>query len=95
MDANSMAQIGSIQKNEKVGRRIPKAGVKRRLGIRPTVRGVAINPVDHPHGGGEGRSSGGRPSVTPWGKLTKGKPTRLKPWGPWVVTPRPRAYKKK
>lgn len=49
-----------------------KAGQNRWLGIRPTVRGVAMNPVDHPHGGGEGKSSGGRPSVSPWGKLTKG-----------------------
>lgn len=52
-----------------------KAGRKRWLGVRPNVRGVAINPVDHPHGGGEGRTSGGRPSVTPWGKPTKGQPT--------------------
>lgn len=52
-----------------------KAGRKRWYGIRPTVRGVAINPVDHPHGGGEGKTSGGRPSVTPWGKCTKGQPT--------------------
>lgn len=52
-----------------------KAGVNRLLGIRPTVRGVAMNPVDHPHGGGEGKTSGGRCSVSPWGKLTKGKPT--------------------
>ncbi len=49
-----------------------KAGQNRWLGIRPTVRGVAMNPVDHPHGGGEGKSSGGRPSVSPWGQLTKG-----------------------
>lgn len=52
------------------------AGRIRHLGWRPKVRGVAINPVDHPHGGGEGRTSGGRPSVTPWGKPTKGQPTR-------------------
>lgn len=51
------------------------AGRSRHLGKRPTVRGVAMNPVDHPHGGGEGKSSGGRPSVTPWGKPAKGKPT--------------------
>lgn len=44
---------------------------------RPIVRGVAMNPIDHPHGGGEGKTSGGRPSVTPWGFLTKGYPTRL------------------
>ena len=53
-----------------------KAGRKRWLGIRPTVRGVAMNPVDHPHGGGEGRTSGGRHPVTPWGKPTKGHKTR-------------------
>jgi large subunit ribosomal protein L2 len=52
-----------------------KAGRSRWLNKRPTVRGVAMNPIDHPHGGGEGRSSGGRPSVTPWGKITKGQPT--------------------
>lgn len=52
-----------------------KAGRNKWLGIRPTVRGVAMNPVDHPHGGGEGKTSGGRCSVSPWGKLTKGVPT--------------------
>jgi large subunit ribosomal protein L2 len=57
---------------------LAKAGASRWRGCRPTVRGVAMNPVDHPHGGGEGRTSGGRPSVTPWGKLTKGQPTRKK-----------------
>ena len=55
-----------------------KAGQKRWLGIRPSVRGVAMNPIDHPHGGGEGKSSGGRPSVTPYGVITKGKITRRK-----------------
>jgi len=55
-----------------------KAGINRWLGIRPTVRGVAMNPIDHPHGGGNGRTSGGRPSVTPKGKPTKGSPTRKK-----------------
>jgi len=53
-----------------------KAGDSRHQGRRPIVRGVAMNPVDHPHGGGEGKTSGGRPSVSPWGKLTKGKKTR-------------------
>lgn len=60
------------QKNIKLG----KAGRSRWLGRRPTVRGVAMNPVDHPHGGGEGKTSGGRHPVTPWGKPTKGKKTR-------------------
>lgn len=55
-----------------------KAGRARWLNKRPSVRGVAMNPVDHPHGGGEGKTSGGRPSVTPWGKLTKGQPTAKK-----------------
>jgi len=53
-----------------------KAGINRLLNKRPKVRGVAMNPVDHPHGGGEGKTKGGRPSVSPWGKLTKGVPTR-------------------
>jgi large subunit ribosomal protein L2 len=52
-----------------------KAGRSRWLGKKPTVRGVAMNPIDHPHGGGEGKTSGGRPSVTPWGRPTKGRPT--------------------
>jgi len=58
-----------------------KAGTNRWLGRRPSVRGVAMNPVDHPHGGGEGRTSGGRPSVTPNGRCTKGSPTRKKKIG--------------
>jgi large subunit ribosomal protein L2 len=58
--------------------KIGKAGRSRWLNKRPVVRGVAKNPVDHPHGGGEGKTSGGRPSVTPQGKITKGKPTRKK-----------------
>lgn len=57
---------------------IGKAGKSRWLNKRPTVRGVAMNPIDHPHGGGEGKTSGGRPSVTPWGKPTKGQKTRSK-----------------
>src|ERR687898_663468 len=55
-----------------------KAGRKRHLGIRPTVRGTVMNPVDHPHGGGEGKSTPGRSPVTPWGKITQGSPTRKK-----------------
>jgi large subunit ribosomal protein L2 len=58
--------------------KLGKAGRSRWLNKRPSVRGVAKNPVDHPHGGGEGKTSGGRPSVTPKGKITKGKPTRKK-----------------
>ena len=53
-----------------------KAGRKRHMGKRPSVRGVAMNPFDHPHGGGEGKSSGGRHPVTPWGKKTRGPKTR-------------------
>lgn len=67
------ATIGSVSLLSKNDRK--NAGFSRRKGIRPTVRGVAMNPVDHPHGGGEGRTSGGRCSVSPWGKLTKGKRT--------------------
>jgi ribosomal protein L2 len=95
MRGDLKAQIGILAKNKKVGQPIKKAGVKRRIGIRPTVRGVAINPVDHPHGGGEGKASGGRPSVTPWGKVAKGQPTRRKEWSNWVTTPRLRAWQKK
>jgi ribosomal protein L2 len=72
----SLASIGIISNGEHKTREFRKAGQKRWLGRRPIVRGVAMNPIDHPHGGGEGKSSGGRPSVTPWGKPTKGKPTR-------------------
>lgn len=64
-----------------------KAGRNRWYGIRPSVRGVAINPVDHPHGGGEGRTSGGRPSVTPWGKPTKGQSKKPKT-NPFRIVPR-------
>jgi large subunit ribosomal protein L2 len=53
-----------------------KAGRRRHMGFRPHVRGVAMNPIDHPHGGGEGRTSGGRHPVTPWGKITRGRKTR-------------------
>ena len=59
-------------------KKFKKAGQLRCLGRRPTVRGVAMNPIDHPHGGGEGKTSGGRPSVTPWGHVAKGKATSKK-----------------
>jgi large subunit ribosomal protein L2 len=71
----SCATLGSVSNEESKFINLGKAGRNRWYGRRPIVRGVAINPVDHPHGGGEGRTSGGRPSVTPWGKPTKGKPT--------------------
>ena len=70
------ATIGSVSNGDHSNRKIGKAGKKRHLGVRPTVRGVAMNPVDHPHGGGEGRTSGGRHPVTPWAVPTKGHKTR-------------------
>lgn len=70
------ATIGEVGNDQHGLRKDGKAGVKRWRGIRPTVRGVAMNPVDHPHGGGEGRSSGGRHPVSPWGVPTKGYRTR-------------------
>lgn len=70
------ATIGEVSNGEHNLRSLGKAGAKRWRGVRPTVRGVAMNPVDHPHGGGEGRTSGGRHPVTPWGVPTKGYKTR-------------------
>lgn len=74
--AECRATIGEVGNAEHSLRSLGKAGAKRWRGVRPTVRGVAMNPVDHPHGGGEGRTSGGRNPVTPWGVPTKGKKTR-------------------
>ena len=70
------ATIGEVSNAEHSLKSLGKAGAKRWLGVRPTVRGVAMNPVDHPHGGGEGRTSGGRHPVSPWGTPTKGFRTR-------------------
>lgn len=70
------AVVGEVSNSEHNLRSLGKAGAKRWRGVRPTVRGVAMNPVDHPHGGGEGRTSGGRHPVTPWGVPTKGYKTR-------------------
>ena len=70
------ATIGEVSNQEHSLRSFGKAGAKRWLGIRPTVRGVAMNPIDHPHGGGEGKTSGGRHPVSPWGVPTKGYRTR-------------------
>ena len=70
------ATIGEVGNEEHSLRQLGKAGAKRWRGIRPTVRGVAMNPVDHPHGGGEGRTAAGRHPVSPWGQHTKGKRTR-------------------
>lgn len=72
------ASLGNLSNENHKNIIIGKAGKSRGLNKRPTVRGVAMNPIDHPHGGGEGKSSGGRPSVTPWGRYTKGQPTRSK-----------------
>ena len=71
-----MATIGSVSNADHGNVKLGKAGRKRWLGVRPTVRGVVMNPVDHPHGGGEGRTSGGRHPVSPWGKGAKGTKTR-------------------
>ncbi|MCC5845714.1 MAG: 50S ribosomal protein L2 [Verrucomicrobia bacterium] len=70
------ATVGRVGNSEHESRSLGKAGRKRWMGIRPTVRGVAMNPVDHPMGGGEGRTSGGGHPVSPWGKITRGKKTR-------------------
>ena len=70
------ATVGEVGHGEHNLRKLGKAGAKRWRGVRPTVRGVAMNPVDHPHGGGEGRTSGGRHPVSPWGTPTKGYKTR-------------------
>jgi large subunit ribosomal protein L2 len=70
------ATLGEVGNSEHSLRQLGKAGASRWRGVRPTVRGVVMNPVDHPHGGGEGRTSGGRHPVTPWGVPTKGYKTR-------------------
>jgi large subunit ribosomal protein L2 len=85
------ATIGKVSINLDKIKKLTKAGQNRWRGIRPTVRGTAMNPIDHPHGGGQGKTSGGRCSVTPWGRLTKGKKTVLKT-NKYIVVKR---YKKK
>ncbi len=74
--ANCKASIGQVGNLDHEKRNLGKAGISRKLGIRPTVRGVSMNPVDHPLGGGEGRTSGGRHPVSPWGQPTRGFKTR-------------------
>lgn len=74
--SDCMATVGAVSNPDNSNQYLAKAGRSRWLGIRPLTRGVAKNPVDHPHGGGEGRTSGGRHPVTPWGKPTKGAKTR-------------------
>ena len=75
---DTQATLGVVSNNLHKLTSLGKAGRSRWLNRRPIVRGVAMNPVDHPHGGGEGKTSGGRPSVTPWGFPAKGRPTRKK-----------------
>jgi large subunit ribosomal protein L2 len=76
VSSECMATVGAVSNQDHLNESLGKAGRKRWMGVRPGVRGVAMNPVDHPHGGGEGRTSGGRHPVSPWGKPTKGKKTR-------------------
>jgi len=76
--AKCLATVGAVSNSDNQNINLSKAGRNRWLGKRPQVRGVAMNPVDHPHGGGEGRTSGGRHPVSPWGKPTKGARTRRK-----------------
>ena len=76
VEADCRATLGEIGNSEHMLRSLGKAGASRWRGVRPTVRGVAMNPVDHPHGGGEGKTSGGRHPVSPWGVPTKGYKTR-------------------
>lgn len=71
-----LATVGAVSNPDNMNQVLSKAGRNRWKGVRPSVRGVAMNPVDHPHGGGEGKSSGGRHPVTPWGKKTRGPKTR-------------------
>jgi large subunit ribosomal protein L2 len=86
VSADCMATIGAVSNPDQQNIVIGKAGRSRWLGRRPHVRGVAMNPIDHPHGGGEGRTSGGRHPVTPWGISTKGKKTRKnKRTNRWIV----------
>ena len=76
VESDCRATLGEVGNAEHMLRSLGKAGASRWRGVRPTVRGVAMNPVDHPHGGGEGRTSGGRHPVSPWGKPTKGAKSR-------------------
>jgi large subunit ribosomal protein L2 len=74
--SDCMATVGAVSNPDNSNQNFGKAGRMRLKGYRPKVRGVVMNPIDHPHGGGEGRTSGGRHPVTPWGKPTKGAKTR-------------------
>lgn len=90
------ATVGMVSNPDQKNRRLGKAGRNRWLGRRPVVRGSAMNPVDHPHGGGEGKSKGGRHPVTPWGVATKGKRTRHNPaTDRFIIRRRPQKRKKR
>ena len=96
VSARCMATIGAVSNPDHMNTNMGKAGRNRWAGKRPSVRGVVMNPVDHPHGGGEGRTSGGRHPVTPWGKPTKGKRTRSnKSTDKFIVRSRHLAKKKR
>ena len=90
-----MATVGAVSNPDNSNQNYGKAGRMRHKGIRPSVRGVVMNPIDHPHGGGEGRTSGGRHPVTPWGKPTKGARTRNKNKASQKLIIRSRHAKKK
>jgi large subunit ribosomal protein L2 len=91
-----IGSIGAVSNPDKMNTSVGKAGRSRWLGRRPHNRGVTMNPVDHPHGGGEGRTSGGRHPVTPWGKNTKGKKTRKnKATNKFIISSRHARKKKK
>jgi large subunit ribosomal protein L2 len=91
-----MATVGAVSNADHANVSLGKAGRKRYMGKRPQVRGVAMNPIDHPHGGGEGRTSGGRHPVTPWGKPTKGRRTRKnKATDKYILRSRHQAKKKR
>lgn len=89
------ATVGAVSNREHENTSLGKAGRSRWLGRRPKVRGVAMNPIDHPHGGGEGRTAGGRHPVTPWGQATKGKKTRKNKRTDQFIARRRRQKKKK
>ncbi len=95
IDSRCMATIGVLSNPDQKNIKIGKAGRSRWLGRRPHTRGVVMNPVDHPHGGGEGRTSGGRHPVSPWGKPTKGARTRNKNKASQKLIIRSRHAKKK
>jgi large subunit ribosomal protein L2 len=87
VNVRCLATVGQVGNADWSGVKLGKAGRKRWMGIRPTVRGVAMNPVDHPMGGGEGRTSGGGHPRSPWGQLAKGGKTRKRrsPTGKFIV----------